>query len=212
MHINQGVTKGGSVSSKSWPMRELKNPVFRETPLQRWCHHSCRNNGLHTGLRKTPPLQTPTGWFPSCADSDVPAQRDTRTASDEPLGTGMAAILGLIQASLTSGVPDSSGPLRDGEDGAGGLLSLSNQVGLKGVNTLITQISDHERQRALEETRRVYCGRMAACQQGQKMVHDMGRQLAEMTVDRNMEYLDSAMMGIRGHDCRNMYRGCTDFQ
>ncbi|XP_077511999.1 uncharacterized protein LOC144122908 [Amblyomma americanum] len=148
-------------------------------------------------------------------ESNVPVQRDVRTPPDELLGTGMAAslaaILGLIQASLTSGLPESSRPQPD-VGGGGGLLSLSNQVGLKGVNRLITQISNQERLRALEDMRRVYCGRMAACQHGQQMVLDMGRQQAEVAVDKNMEYLDSAMMGIRGHDCRNMYRGCMDFQ
>ncbi|KAK8764582.1 hypothetical protein V5799_032915 [Amblyomma americanum] len=64
-------------------------------------------------------------------ESNVPVQRDVRTPPDELLGTGMAAslaaILGLIQASLTSGLPESSRPQPD-VGGGGGLLSLSNQV------------------------------------------------------------------------------------
>ncbi|XP_049268978.1 uncharacterized protein LOC119381426 [Rhipicephalus sanguineus] len=85
-------------------------------------------------------------------------------------------------------------------------------VGLTGVHSLITRMSDHDRERALHHTKRVYCGRMRACEHGRQMRFRMGRQRAEMAIDKHMEYFDSAMMGIRGHDCHNMYRGCMDFQ
>ncbi|XP_070394736.1 uncharacterized protein [Dermacentor albipictus] len=85
-------------------------------------------------------------------------------------------------------------------------------VGLMGVTTMITRISNDARQRALEQTRRIYCHRMEACQLGRQMALRMGRHQAENGVDKSMAHLDSAMMGIRGHDCHNMYRGCMDFQ
>ncbi|XP_077538401.1 uncharacterized protein LOC144150975 [Haemaphysalis longicornis] len=91
-------------------------------------------------------------------------------------------------------------------------FSLSQQVGLDGVSSLILHISDQDRQKALEQTKLVYCGRMDACRLGRQMARDMGTNAAMSSMDKNMPYLDSAMMGIRGMDCENMYRGCMDFQ
>ncbi|XP_075741114.1 uncharacterized protein LOC142789561 [Rhipicephalus microplus] len=91
-------------------------------------------------------------------------------------------------------------------------MTSSSQVGLTGVHSLITRMSDHDRQRALRLTRQMYCGRMDACDYGRQMRLNMGRSLAEMSVDRTMEFFDSVMMGIQGHDCLNMYRGCRDFE
>ncbi|XP_049517094.1 uncharacterized protein LOC119439891 isoform X1 [Dermacentor silvarum] len=104
-----------------------------------------------------------------------------------------------------------SGPVTDGQHE----LDLANsiiKIGLMGVSAVITRISDQERQIALEQTRQVYCRRMEACEHGRQMMLRMGRPQAEKAVDKSMVYLDSAMMGIRGHDCHNMYRGCLDFQ
>lgn len=90
-------------------------------------------------------------------------------------------------------------------------FSLSKQIGLNGVNAMITQISEHGRGLALDEVRSLYCERLAACNVGRNLAGEKGPQEAEEEIDNGMKYVDSALLGIRGHDCDVMYRGCTDF-
>ncbi|KAH6939668.1 hypothetical protein HPB50_020421 [Hyalomma asiaticum] len=44
---------------------------------------------------------------------------------------------------------------------------------------LVTRITDRSRQRLLQQTKRIYCNRMRACQQGRQLALRMGRQQAE---------------------------------
>ncbi|XP_049517095.1 uncharacterized protein LOC119439891 isoform X2 [Dermacentor silvarum] len=147
-------------------------------------------------------------------DGQQEANADTDYYGDSPYTTesGIEALaagfLNIVRGSFSSGAaarPTPPPPVRNA-------LSLSKQIGLMGVSAVITRISDQERQIALEQTRQVYCRRMEACEHGRQMMLRMGRPQAEKAVDKSMVYLDSAMMGIRGHDCHNMYRGCLDFQ
>lgn len=90
-------------------------------------------------------------------------------------------------------------------------LSLSKRIGLTGVTRLISKISEQERQRSLDEVRSVYCERLAACNVGRDLLTEIGQQEAQDTIDKDMKYLQSALLGIWGYDCDMMYRGCTDF-
>ncbi|XP_064455811.1 uncharacterized protein LOC135366815 [Ornithodoros turicata] len=93
-----------------------------------------------------------------------------------------------------------------------GMFSLSKQVGLAGLNRLVSEMSQQERSKAMEQTRIVYCDRMNACKQGQDLIK--GHQtMAEAVreVDMDAKYLDSILMGMSGVDCEKKYRGCKDF-
>ncbi|XP_075535620.1 uncharacterized protein LOC142571267 [Dermacentor variabilis] len=141
------------------------------------------------------------------ADADIDYYGDSLDTTDTGMAAVAAGIVNFVRGSLGSGAAARSPapPVRNS-------LSLSKQVGLMGVTAMITRISNDARQRALEQTRRVYCHRMEVCQLGRQMALRMGRRQAEHSLDKSMAHLDSAMMGIRGHDCHNMYRGCMDFQ
>ncbi|CAN7997704.1 unnamed protein product, partial [Ixodes hexagonus] len=122
---------------------------------------------------------------------------------------GMQAVYSLLTGGSYSSQESELDPERSAQQE--GTFSLSNQIGLKGVQELVTRISDYDRQRFLEEARAVSCDRMDACTQGRDLALEMGQEAAEDAVDRDMKYLDSALMGIRGTNCESLYRGCTDY-
>ncbi|CAN8022183.1 unnamed protein product [Ixodes persulcatus] len=188
----------------------------------------CRRRFMcELAVEKLPPLNKYAEVFsrsirdPSCSGDSASvlasggAGRRKRLSGESALGTLSAGAAGMQAVySLLTGGSDSLMETEQNAPGSQqyeGTFSLSNQVGLKGVNELVSRISNYDRQRFLEEVRTVACDRMDACVQGRDLAEDVGREAAEETVDRDMKYLDSALLGIRGLDCESQYRGCTDF-
>ncbi|KAL1426033.1 hypothetical protein MTO96_018626 [Rhipicephalus appendiculatus] len=138
------------------------------------------------------------------ADMDLDKSFELPDTTESGRQAGLAAFFGAIGMSIFNPTEAPKPPPPQ----VASPLSLSKQVGLRGVHSLITRMSDHDRRGALRQTKRMYCGRMDACDYGRQMMLRMGPTEAERVVDRTIQFFDSVMMGIHGHDCHNMYRGC----